>query len=133
MPPRRLAFVRLAEGGRRHEAPSFDEAILPKSGLHLVVACVDHTLRRIAIAQENEPPASHDQFALAVVTLLMMGAMPPGKIASSVPKIAMRLSERRNLRARSARRVLMLDCTCALNARAGAEFLQRLNSCPQKR
>src|SRR5262245_17112154 len=39
---------------------------------------------------------------------LMIGAMCPGKIAGSVSNMVMRLSERRNLRARSMRLVLML-------------------------
>ena len=58
VPSRWLALIGLAEGRRGHQAPPLLEAVLPELGGGLVVARVGHALRRIAIPQQDEPPAA---------------------------------------------------------------------------
>src|SRR5436190_15565004 len=61
VPASRLAFVGLAEGGRRHQAAPMREAVLPEFALHLVVACIGHPLGGIAVAKQDEPPAAQHE------------------------------------------------------------------------
>ena len=70
MPAGRLAFIRLAEGGRRYEASPLNEAVFPKFCLHFVIARIGHALRRIAIAQQDEPPAPQCQLTFTIDALL---------------------------------------------------------------
>ena len=94
---------------RRWPAPAaLLETVLPERRLDLVVAGIADALWRITLAQQHKTPAAQGEFAYAVLALLDDRRRVAGKMAGSASNAAMRLSDRRNLRARSARRVLTL-------------------------
>jgi hypothetical protein len=107
VPARGLALIRLAEGGRRHEAAALLETVLPELHHYLVVAGVGDALGRVAVPEEDEPPAAQYKLAFAVGALLDDGRHVPGKDRRSWSNAAMRLSERKNFRASAARLVLI--------------------------